>query len=73
MSRPNIVMSHLPPDDDEISGKMFNHYVKKNDTKGTCDELAKTFNECVKHHKGDFRFCGTSYFKLVKCVHLIKH
>jgi hypothetical protein len=72
MSRPNIVMSHLPPDD-EISVKMFNHYVKKNDTKGTCDELAKTFNECVKHHKGDFRFCGTSYFKLVKCVHLIKN
>ena len=72
MSRPNIVISHLPPDD-EISVKVFNHLVKHKDTKGTCDELSKKFNECVNHHNGDFRFCGSNYLKLVKCVYQIKN
>lgn len=71
MSRPNSVMNHLPSNDD-ITVKMFNLYLKEKDPQGRCDEFANQFNQCVKKHYGDFRYCGTSYLHLLKCIHNVQ-
>ena len=67
MTRVNCTMAHLKWKD-ELSKNVFNAYVREKDTEKICKEFSKKFNKCIDFHHGDFRFCGSEYFKLTKCM-----